>query len=302
MPRIESNADAEKSNPGPPNGQRHRVQLEIRNQLITKGLIMPLPKNAKNDQYQRLERRRQVADLYLNGATQWEIAGRLQCSQGTVCNDLAAIREQWLGSSLRDFDAKKAEELARLDAVERAAWQVWERSFEDARTSYQRTEEALQSPPKATKGRSEAKEDQARLVVVRRIVAETRKGQAGDPRFLERVGWCIECSLKVIGALKAEKDVQVVTGFPWDAIAGIGAGPVGDRVEARLAEALEVAGEPALPVNRRGSSSLRATGTDTMSEPERTEAEFARPDFTIVCGRPRTLTFELSPRREVRGD
>ena len=160
---------------------------------------MPLPKNAKNDQYQRLERRRQVSDLYLKGATQWEIAGRLQCSQGTVCNDLAAIREQWLQSSLVDFSQKKAEELARLDAVERAAWQGWERSFEDARTSYQRTEEALQSPPKATKGRSEAEEEQARLVVVRRIVAETRKGQAGDPRFLERVGWCIECRLRSSG-------------------------------------------------------------------------------------------------------
>ncbi len=213
---------------------------------------MPLPKNAKNDQYQRLERRRQVADLYLKGATQWEIAGKLQCSQGTICNDLSAIREQWLQSSVVDFSLKKAEELAKLDALERAAWQGWARSCEDARTSHRRTEEAfLAAPGKVTKGRSEA-EEQARLVVLRRVVAETRKGQAGDPRFLERVAWCIECRLKVMGALKAEKNVQVVTGFPWDAIAGILAGPAEDRVEARLAEALESAGEPAPPVNRLG--------------------------------------------------
>jgi hypothetical protein len=47
--------------------------------------------------------------------------------------------------------------------------------------------------------------------------------------------------------------VQVINGFPWDALAGIAADPVEDRVERRLAEALESPpSEPAPTLNRLG--------------------------------------------------
>ena len=41
---------------------------------------------------------------------------------------MAAVREQWLQSSLLDFDARKAQELARIDRVETEAWAAWEKS------------------------------------------------------------------------------------------------------------------------------------------------------------------------------
>jgi hypothetical protein len=213
---------------------------------------MPLPKNKKNDQYQRLARRRQVATMYVHGATQWEIARKVQCSQGTVCNDLAAIRKDWLDSALRDFDAKKAEELAKLDALEAESWRAWERSCRDAEIRHKRTEAAYAPPMKPGKGKSKANE-KARLVIVRRIIQETRKGQAGDTRFLERVAWCIECRLKLMGMLKGEKKVQVVNGIPWEALAAIPEGPVEDAIERRIAAALDEPGNgPHGPMNRIG--------------------------------------------------
>lgn len=71
-----------------------------------------------------------VAALYLQGKTQTEIARVVGVSQMTVSNDLAALRKEWLAASLRDYDAKLAEEWERLKHLERAAWEEWERSRE----------------------------------------------------------------------------------------------------------------------------------------------------------------------------
>jgi hypothetical protein len=49
-----------------------------------------------------------------------EIADHLGVSHGTVGNDAAAIREEWKRQANRDFDAHVAEELAKLDQLERS--------------------------------------------------------------------------------------------------------------------------------------------------------------------------------------
>jgi hypothetical protein len=60
-----------------------------------------------------------VADRYLRGQTQWQIANCVEVTQATISYDLAAIRTEWLESSLRDFNARKAQELAKIDLIER---------------------------------------------------------------------------------------------------------------------------------------------------------------------------------------
>lgn len=181
---------------------------------------MPQANNAKNEEYQRHERRRKVATLYLQGKTQWDIARFVKVSQGTISNDLAAIRKDWLASTLRDFDAKKAEELAKLDNLEAVAWEAWSRSCRDAETTHQRTEEGLRlGPPKSGKGKSKGKE-KARLILIRRIQEKTTKQQVGDPRFLERVAWCVETRLKILGVLKPNQtNVHQTAIVDWNAIA-----------------------------------------------------------------------------------
>lgn len=133
-----------------------------------------------------LERRSLCARLYVRGHTQREISARLKIGLGTVNRDLQAIRSEWLESSLVDFNEAKARELAKIDHLETAAWQAWERSREDSQTLKAST----------TKGRT--KKDGGALPDLAKT-EKTVKGQTGDPRFLERIGWCIERRCAILG-------------------------------------------------------------------------------------------------------
>ena len=140
--------------------------------------------------------RREIADLYLQGWTQSRIAEHLNnseerdytLSQQMISYDLKRIQEQWRESALIDINEVKIRELAKVDRLEREYWQAWVRSCEDAETI-----------------RREEKAGDAERIIT------TRKGQAGDPRFLNGVQWCIEQRCKIIGieaAIKFEHSVS----------------------------------------------------------------------------------------------
>jgi predicted transcriptional regulator len=59
---------------------------------------------------------------------QTEIGERLGVTQATVSRDLKALHGEWLQSALRDVDDAKAEELAKIDRLEREYWEQWENS------------------------------------------------------------------------------------------------------------------------------------------------------------------------------
>ena len=126
--------------------------------------------------------RRKIADLYLKGWIQADIAQEIGMSQATVSNDIKALQQDWLNSALVDFNEAKSQELAKIDRLEREYWAAWERSCEDAETV---TEKARASRG-AEKPDSVEKTKQA-------------KGQAGDPRFLAGIQWCIERRCKILG-------------------------------------------------------------------------------------------------------
>ena len=126
------------------------------------------------------KRRRVVADMYLSGTVQSEIADELAVNQSTISRDLKALQKAWLESALVDLDEAKARELAKVDNLEREYWTAWERSCEDAETVRQK------GAPGAEGIKTES-------------IEKTSKGQAGDPRFLAGVQWCIERRCKIIG-------------------------------------------------------------------------------------------------------
>ena len=80
-------------------------------------------------------RRTQVADLYAKGWKQAAIAGEQGVSQATISSDLKAIRKEWMESRVRNTDEAIEEGLKCLDAVEREAWDAWQRSQEPAATT-----------------------------------------------------------------------------------------------------------------------------------------------------------------------
>jgi hypothetical protein len=136
----------------------------------------------KRSPFQIQRDRQRIADWYCQGLTQADIAERLNkgrdftLSQQTISNDLCAIQKEWLASALRDFDEARAQELGKIDRLEREYWRGWERSCEDAETV--------------------RKEGSAGGV---EKVVKTEKGQAGDPRFLAGVERCIERRCKLLG-------------------------------------------------------------------------------------------------------
>jgi hypothetical protein len=125
--------------------------------------------------FQLAQRRETVARLYAEGVPRTRIAENAGVSVSTVAHDLKAIHQQWLESSLRNFDQAKAQELAKIDLLETAAWEAWERSYLAEET---------------TKITTDGEKKRAEKII---------KGQAGDPRFLDRVSWCINKRLNILG-------------------------------------------------------------------------------------------------------
>ncbi len=129
------------------------------------------------------QRRLQVARLYLQGQGQTEIALKLEMGQSTVSKDLHHIHTAWRESAIRDFDALRDLEIARLNTIEREAWAAWERSQQPAVTTI-------------TSGRAPAK----------RIT----RHQFGNPRFLELALRASEERRKLLG-LDAPLKIAPVT-------------------------------------------------------------------------------------------
>ena len=129
--------------------------------------------------------RRRIADLYLQGQTQVNIAEELGIGQATVSRDLKAIQKSWKLATLVDFNEARAQELAKIDRLEREYWTAWLRSTEDQQTE---THKAVDT------GDGQRKE-----------AVRTVRGQAGDPRFLVGVQWCIDRRCKLLGLDAADK-------------------------------------------------------------------------------------------------
>jgi len=72
-----------------------------------------------------------IAERYLKGFKMFEIAEELELSMNQIKYDLREIRKRWRQSSVRDFDAHREEQLARLDLMEASLWREWERSCGD---------------------------------------------------------------------------------------------------------------------------------------------------------------------------
>ena len=148
--------------------------------------------------------RRKIANLYLQGRIQADIGEELDINQSTVSRDLQALQEEWKNSSLIDIDEAKAKELAKVDRLEREYWDAWERSCLDEETT--RLEGTLAA--------GEEKGKTTKQVV-------TRKGQAGDPRFLTGIQWCIERRCKILGIDAPAKQEH----------GGLGGGPIQVAIE-----------------------------------------------------------------------
>ena len=116
-----------------------------------------------------------IAEAYLPGVPQYQIAAQVGLSAAQVSRDLVVLHEQWLTRAAATIDTAKAAELAKLDALERTYWQAWEASTQ---------------PQKRTRTADRAGTKSAEVGSVTRD---------GNPAFLAGVLGCIDRRCKILG-------------------------------------------------------------------------------------------------------
>lgn len=218
-----------------------------------------MPKNGRNAK-QRAFHLQEVARLYLQEKrSQGEIAEALGVTQQQVSYDLKTLQRQWRESSTRAISEAQAEEIARIDALERTYWEAWAQSRIPIETTYT---EQLREPgtakdrktdkdaktadqeadttanhDKTGKQLPENDADQMGKLVKSRAWMR-RQGSYGDPRFLEGVRWCISKRAEILGLngpMTDDKERDATTRITDDQRAGAVAQLIGrlrDRVPA----------------------------------------------------------------------
>lgn len=76
----------------------------------------------KSAAFERDARRRRVAELYLAGITQREIAKELDVSVGTINADIKAIQKQWRSEASAKVDSLMLQDLKRIDTAISSIW------------------------------------------------------------------------------------------------------------------------------------------------------------------------------------
>lgn len=133
-----------------------------------------------------------IASLYLRGKSMREIADMLnegreiQLTDKQIYYDLRRIRDAWLKSTMVDFNAKQARELAKLDELERAYWLAWEHSLEDI-------EESTVESVNDAQGRGETQ------TYTRKKAKKTTRSGEGQAAYLLGIERCIAQRCKILG-------------------------------------------------------------------------------------------------------
>lgn len=137
--------------------------------------------------------------MYLRGHTframVKALAGEgIRTNVATIHGDVKRLREQWKEERKANFESALAVELEKLDAVEAAAWDAWEKS---GREFYTRTKQ---------KGHPS---NQNGVITITTVGAETttfEQDGPGDPRFLLIITRCSEQRSRLLGLFKVSSD------------------------------------------------------------------------------------------------
>lgn len=152
-----------------------------------------MPRSSK-EEFKVNERREKVAELRLQGKTLSEIGAVVGVSKSVVHRDLQAIEAEWKAAALRDFDAAKAEQIARIQVLFRTYWDAWHASCQPSKSEHRKT-------ARSGKGDGPGSE--------RMEVHISTKTHTGDPRYLDGVRWCIT---KICDLMGLNAPVQVDLG------------------------------------------------------------------------------------------
>lgn len=183
--------------------------------------------NRKNDEYNTLERRKKVSELYLQGLAQWQIAEKVGVSQPMISVDLKVIRDAWLATAILNWDELKSKELAALDLQEEELWKAWFRScgVEKVNTAtIERELRAVEGEPDVEVVKKKVKKALvSKMVPVRKSKKSVTKQLIGDPRYMAEIQKVREFRCRLLGFLKHEEEKEKqgvnINIINWDEVA-----------------------------------------------------------------------------------
>lgn len=142
---------------------------------------------------QREEDLTHIQRYYVRGYTFRQIAQAISdnrdysISYVTAHRDVQTILERWRQEMVKGVHEHQAAELARINAMEREAWDAW-----DASRQYRE-----RTMSKRKTGHTPGEEAQV-----------TKEKMLGDPRYLQIIQWCINKRCEILG-LDAPDKVEV---------------------------------------------------------------------------------------------
>jgi len=168
--------------------------------------IIPLDTSERDALIRRTDEERErdrvlIARMYVRGKSQHEMTSAIRqnypdrnITPKMIHLDLQEIRRAWLQSTLIDFNAAKAKELARLDEAEREAWDAWERSkSKHVRIEYETSD--YQVPFSADKIADVSSNKKRKII----------EATVGDIKYLEMVERMIKMRCDILGLFEAKK-------------------------------------------------------------------------------------------------
>lgn len=161
---------------------------------------MAVPKSKKIE----ISRRRAlVAEMYIRKMYQHDIAAELGVARQTVMADLKALQKEWQESAAVNIAESKAEQLAKIDELERQAWDAWEQSKGERKISRIRG-----APGKA--------DDSKPNILEKTVTTEER---TGNIVYWNAVLDCIKERCKILGLNAPEQhehNTKITVSYPED--------------------------------------------------------------------------------------
>lgn len=142
-----------------------------------------------------------LANYYLRGFNQEDMAARLNISQPEVSKRLKVLRERWIESSKIDFNEAQGSQLEKIDWLERESLRLYIKSGRPKKTIIKEKQPVVKKDEEGRKYITDEGKiiDGSRTEYV--IVKQTEKIEDRDPSgyHLDRIRQLIDMRLRVLG-------------------------------------------------------------------------------------------------------
>jgi len=144
----------------------------------------------KRSEQEHLRDLDRTAHLYLRGYSHQQIAdivsGERQytISRQQISKDIAKIRQMWIDSASLAYEEAIGRELAKIDELERAAWDAFERSMGDKKIELK----------EVVKNKGGGMPDAEKM----RALTKT-SSEKGATEYLKIIQWCIDKRVELLG-------------------------------------------------------------------------------------------------------